>query len=83
MAPMASNDTTPVARNTASLAFMDRGPVDRCFPAAKSLMGCKMDMVSESLSDGRSRGCPRIDERPVRGHRGPPGHNMWPQRTAI
>ena len=81
MAPMASNDTTPVARNTASLAFMGRGPVDRCFPAAKSLMGGKMDMVPNPFL--------MVDLVAVHasmsgryGAPGPPGHNTWPQRTA-
>src|ERR1035438_7225472 len=58
MAPMASKDTTAVARRTVSLALADCGLVGRCLRTARLVMGCRMDMCSGSLSDGPAPGLP-------------------------
>ncbi len=83
MVPMASSDTTPVARNTESGAFAGNGPVDRCC-TAESLLGGRMDMclgILWRLSPWLSR----IDVWAGAGiaEQAGWGENIWPQRTAI
>ena len=44
MAPMASSDTTPVARNTASSAWAADTLFARCARMSKLVLGCRMDI---------------------------------------